>query len=173
MKEPPYLAARSILDKPLETPSIELFTELKWMMFPERVVYQKAILMYKVMHNLTPPYLTNIFKFSSEVHDRSLRSTSENLLYVPKSNTELYRNSLAYSGSKIWNSIPDNIRNATCLQQFRHKYLKWAASMNGTRRSFHLYLGIELTFYRCIYLKMYSFYFLQILLYVCIYVCTC
>ena len=121
-------AARSILDKPLETPSIELFTELKWMMFPERVVYQKAILMYKVMHNLTPPYLTNIFKFSSELHDRSLRSTSENLLYVPKPNIELYRNSLAYSGSKIWNSIPEYIRNATSLQQFRHKYLEWAAT---------------------------------------------
>ena len=76
--------ARSILDKPLETQSIELFTELKWMMLPERVVYQKAILMYKVMHNLTPPYLTIIFKFSSEVHDRSLRSTSENLLYISR-----------------------------------------------------------------------------------------
>ena len=49
-------------------------------------MYQKAILMYKVMHNLTPPYLTNIFKFSSEVHDRSLRSTSENLLYDLKPN---------------------------------------------------------------------------------------
>ena len=67
-------AARSILDKPLETPSIELFTKLKWMMFPERVVYQKAILTYKVMHILTPPYLTNIFKFSS---GRSLRSTQK------------------------------------------------------------------------------------------------
>ena len=46
-------AARSILDKPLEIPSKELFTELKWMMFPESVVYQKAILMYNVMHNLS------------------------------------------------------------------------------------------------------------------------
>ena len=26
---------------------------------------------------LTPPYLTNIFKFSSEVHDRSLKSTQK------------------------------------------------------------------------------------------------
>ena len=89
---------------------------------------QKAILMYKVMHNLTPPYLTNIFKFSSEVHDGSLRSTSENLLYVPKPNIELYRNSLANSRSKIWNSIPEHIKDATCLQQFRHKDLKWAAT---------------------------------------------
>ena len=30
-------------DKPMETPSVELFTELKWMMFPERVRYQTAV----------------------------------------------------------------------------------------------------------------------------------
>ena len=99
-------AARSILDKPIETPSVELFSELKWMMFPDRVIYQKAMLMYKIMHNLALSYLSNIFTLSSEVHERSLRSTTENLLYVPKPKIEHYRNSLAYSGSKIWNSIP-------------------------------------------------------------------
>ena len=119
-------AARSILDKPIEIPSIELFAELKWMMFPERVfrvMYQKAILMYKIMQDLTPPYLAYIFKLSKEVHDRTLRSTSENLLYVAKPNIELYRNSIAYSGSKIWNSIPDLLRNLTSLQPFRTGYL--------------------------------------------------
>ena len=100
------------------------------MMFPEWVVYQKTVLMYKVMHNLTSPYLTKIIKFYSKVNDTciSLRSTTENLLYVPQLNIEPYRNSLAYSGSKIWNSIPEHIRNGTSLQQFRHKYLEWAAT---------------------------------------------
>ena len=121
-------AARSILDKPIETPSEELFVELKWMTFPERVMYQKAILMYKIMHNLTPAYLTNMFTFSKEVHDRTLRSTADNLLYIPKPNIEHYRNSLAYSGSKIWNSIPNHLRNAVSLQQFRKGYLDWAAT---------------------------------------------
>ena len=121
-------AARSILDKPIETPSEELFAELKWMTFPERVMYQKAILMYKIMHNLTPAYLKNMFTFSKEVHDRTLRSTADNLLYIPKPNIEHYRNSLAYSGSKIWNSIPNHLRNAVSLQQFRKGYLEWAAT---------------------------------------------
>ena len=119
-------AAGSILDKPIKTPSVELFSELKWMMFPDRVIYQKAMLMYKIMHNLAQSYLSNIFTLSSEVHERSLRSTTENLLYVPKPKIELYRNSLAYSGSKIWNSIPEHIRNSTSLQQFRKNYLEWA-----------------------------------------------
>ena len=84
--------------------------------------------LYKIMHNLTPAYLTNMFTFSKEVHDRTLRSTADNLLYIPKPNTEHYRNSLAYSGSKIWNSIPNHLRNAVSLQQFRKGYLEWAAT---------------------------------------------
>ena len=72
--------------------------------------------------------LTNMFTFSKEVHDRTLRSTADNLLYIPKPNIEHYRNSLAYSGSKIWNSIPNHLRNAVSLQQFRKGYLEWAAT---------------------------------------------
>ena len=34
--------ARSVLDKPIVTPSEEHFAELKWMTFPERVMYQKC-----------------------------------------------------------------------------------------------------------------------------------
>ena len=54
-------------------------------------MYQKAILLYKIMHNLTPAYLTNMFTVSKEVHDRILRSTADNLLYIPKPNIEHYR----------------------------------------------------------------------------------
>ena len=120
-------AARSILGKPLETPSAEMFSELHWMTFPDRVDYQKAILMYKITHNLTPSYLSDLFQFTSEIHSRTLRSTSENLLYVPKPKIEVYRNTLSYSGSKIWNSIPENIKVSSSLEQVKRKYLEWSA----------------------------------------------
>ena len=116
-------AARSILDKPIDTPSSEMFAELNWMTFPERVNYQKAVLMFKIMHGLTPSYLHNLFQFTSEIHNRSLRSTSEDLLYIPKPQLEIYRNTLTYSGSKIWNAIPENIRNSDSLPHFKKKIL--------------------------------------------------
>ena len=50
-------AARLILDKDSETPSKELFSELKWQTFPERVKFLKAVMMFKTMNNLNPPYL--------------------------------------------------------------------------------------------------------------------
>ena len=94
-------AARCILDKDIETPSAEMFTELKWMKFLDRVQYQKAVMMFKIFHNLSPSYLQDLFHHTSEIHGRTLRSTTENLLYVPKPNIEQFRNSLSYSGSKI------------------------------------------------------------------------
>lgn len=123
-------AARSILDKPVETPSNEMFAQLKWMTFPDRVNYQKAILVYKIMHDLTPSYLQNLFQFTSEIHTRTLRSTAENLLYIPKPNCEIYRNTLAYSGSKIWNAIPESIKVSNSLPQFKQRYIKWLADQS-------------------------------------------
>ena len=118
-------AARLILDKNLETLSAKLFAELKWLTFPERVKFQKAVMMFKTMNNLNPPFIKNLFKFTNEIHDRCLRSASENLLYVSKPNCELYRNSLPYSGSKIWNSIPQDAKNSESVAIFKNRYLDW------------------------------------------------
>jgi len=46
-------AARVILDCDLYTPS----SELNWQTFSERVTYQKAILMYRIINNICPDYL--------------------------------------------------------------------------------------------------------------------
>ena len=115
-------AARCILDKDFDSPSEEMFAELKWMKFPERIKYQKAIMMYKISHNLAPKYLQELFQQTNDIHNRALRSTSDNLLYVPKPNIEQFRNSLSYSGSKIWNSIPENIKQSESLPLFKRQY---------------------------------------------------
>ena len=59
---------------------------------------------------------------------RSLRSTSDHLLYVPKPNIEQFRNSISYSGSKIWNSIPENIRLSDSIISFKKRYLEWSST---------------------------------------------
>ena len=92
-------AARCILDRDFDSPSYEMFADLKWMKFPERIKYQKAIMMYKISHNLAPitcKYLQELFQQTNDIHNRALRSTSDNLLYVPKPNIEQFRNSLLW-----------------------------------------------------------------------------
>ena len=63
---------------------------------------------------------------TTDIHQKALRSASDNLLYVPKPNIELFRNSLSYSGSKIWNSIPENIKQCDSVALFKKKYIEWS-----------------------------------------------
>ena len=121
-------AARLILERDFDAPSAELFAELNWMIFPERVKFQKAIMMFKSMNNLAPPYIGQLFQHTNEIHNRSLRSTAEDLLYVPKPKCETFRNSLAYSGAKIWNSLPVNVKSAKSIEQFKDRYIQWAST---------------------------------------------
>ena len=57
-------AARIILDKSIDTPSADMFSELSWVTFPDRVTYQKAVMMYKIFNNFTPSYLHENFTFT-------------------------------------------------------------------------------------------------------------
>ena len=102
-----------------------MFTELKWMTFPERVVYHKAIQMYKTFCGDAPDYLKNDFVFTSEIHSRLIRSSSNFQLYTPIPNTDLFRTLFIFSGTSIWNSIPEYIKTASSVKHFKSLYLSW------------------------------------------------
>ena len=72
-------------------------------------------MMYKSMNNLVPSYIGQLFHHTNKIHSHNLRSTSDDLLYVPKPN----------SGAKIWNSFPSNIKSANSVEQFKDRYIKW------------------------------------------------
>ena len=95
------------------------------MTFPERVIYQKAILMYKTINNLAPTYLQSKLIFTTDVHSIQLRSSEVQQIYMPKPLKELFRKSFIYSGSQIWNSLPSYIQKAISVKQFKTLYLKW------------------------------------------------
>jgi hypothetical protein len=118
-------AARLILDTSLDTPSSQMFKDLKWQIFPDRVNFHKAVLIYKSLNNLAPTYMKDLFQLNSEVHSYPLRCTDSNKLFMQKPKTEYFRHSLSYSGPIIWNSLPDNVRDATSLEMFKSRYMKY------------------------------------------------
>ena len=117
-------AARLILDADLLTPSKILFARLNWLPFPQRIQFHKAILLYKIFSNQAPEYLSDIFTPVSSIHSISLRSATDMQLYSPRPKTEILRKSFLYSGSKLWNSIPNHIKKAPTLSQFKSLYLQ-------------------------------------------------
>ena len=81
---------------------------------------QKAILMFKILNGLTPPYLSEMFTHSALFHDYGLRSSKMNLA-LPRSRTDFYRNSFAFTGAKIWNDLPNSVKEETSLKKFMSK----------------------------------------------------
>ena len=95
--------------------------------FEELVFINKAKVMFKVTHGLSPIYITEMFQIKDSKNNETmtLRSDSNKIFRTPKPKLNMFKNSLSYSGSLIWNSIPLEIRNANTIDSFVDKCLKW------------------------------------------------
>jgi len=85
--------------------------------------------MYKTVCRDAPDYLKSDFVFTSEIHSRLLRSSSNVQLYTLRPNTELFRfihrfHSI-FSGTLIWNYIAEYIKTASSVKRFKSLYLRW------------------------------------------------
>ena len=74
-------AARIILQADYMTSSTYMFEELGWQTIPKRLMYNKAVLTFKALNNLTPSYISNLLKPMSESHQLSLRVIMAFCLY--------------------------------------------------------------------------------------------
>ena len=111
-------AARIILRTDFHTPSERMFKELGWSSVPNRIKYNKAVLTYRALNNLTPEYISQCLQPMSQVHSLSLRSSENGSLYVPKSRTSLHSGSFSCSAPRQWNTIPQCVREADSLNCF-------------------------------------------------------
>ena len=81
----------------------------------KRLLYNKATLTHKALNGLTPKYITNMLTPNSGVHNKTLRSSVNDTLMVPRSRTSLYDKSFSVSALKYWNSLPTYIQIAPSL----------------------------------------------------------
>ena len=65
------MAARIILKANYTTPSADIFQRLGWMPVAKRINYNKAVLTYKVMNNLTPSYISDLLTPTALVCNRN------------------------------------------------------------------------------------------------------
>ena len=85
-----------VLNADFMTPSENMFKELNWLTFSNRV----CIIMYKTLISLASTYLTELFTSTSKFHDRGLRSIDNETVRVPYARTKYYENSFTVSGAK-------------------------------------------------------------------------
>ena len=115
-------AARVITKSSYNTNSSYLLNSLSWDNLFVRRTKQKANLMYKCVNKLAPNYLCNMF--TPRTLSFNLRDASQKL-YLPKPRTDYLERSFSYSGASLWKDLPEDIRTATSLRNFKRRIDKW------------------------------------------------
>ena len=105
------------------TPFKDLLIRDNSLSFHHRNIHQVAIEMFKVKHDLTPPFMKELFSFKK--NDQGTRSgdifTRPNVDSVKKGDR-----SLRSFGPIVWNvMLPESLKNCESLDDFKNKIKAW------------------------------------------------
>lgn len=85
--------------------------------------------MFKIFNGMTPRYLNDNFSARPRASVYNLR-TSQDDIAILRARTDYYRKSFAFTGAKIWNALPNDMKFELSYETFRNKLKS-------------LYLGID------------------------------
>ena len=73
--------------------------------------------MFKVLHDLAAVRFSIIFRNPCAANSYHLRN-ADNKLALPLPKTEFLKTSFSYNDARVWNSLPNEIRNCETLATF-------------------------------------------------------
>ena len=85
---------------------------------------KKLLMIHKIYYSQAPQYLTNI------ITKASTRYHSKNVI-IPKTNMDLYKSSLSFSGSILWNRLPNRIKTISSFNGFKIKLKEWISNQKN------------------------------------------
>ena len=121
--------ARIILEAPPVTPSKHMFQEVKWLPFDEIVKCKHVFSVYKSVTGNAPQYIQTMFTNIKDHSNYSLRSSSNNKLFVPRTHYK----SFSYTGVIIWNALPENTKKSGTFAKFKQLYIRKTLEENKYR----------------------------------------
>ena len=111
-------AARLVLKKRRRDHITPLLKELHWSPVKFRCQYKIATPAYRHFEWSLPPYLYS--SLCTYEPSRSLRSSNEKLLKIPKRNLKSFgQRSFSFMAPSLWNSLPATLKNVPTLSQFK------------------------------------------------------
>ena len=101
--------------------------------FEEIIFINKAKVMFKVFHGISPSYILEMFQIKGCNHEDTmpLRSDSNKNFKTPRPKLNIFKNRSSYSGFLIWNSFPGVIRNTNTIVSFVNKCSKWMKELRS------------------------------------------
>ena len=82
--------------------------------------------MYKVSRGDVPQYINDMFQERTpNENEPQWRSTSGQTFIPPRPNKEIFKQSIAYSGPIIWNSLPTSLRSVDNIKKIHSQFIIW------------------------------------------------
>ena len=91
--------------------SSPIFANLGILKLEDLIFLDNALFMHDYYSNQLPSVFSNFFKSVSEVHHYNTRLASKNKYYLPKARTNYGKFNIRFSGTKVWNSLEDDIKS--------------------------------------------------------------
>ena len=63
-------------------------------------------------NGIAPHYLSDCIDMHFDIHGYDTREAGSMNVYLPAVHEEMYRNSFLYLGCKLWNELPDFVKNS-------------------------------------------------------------
>ena len=111
-----YKRAVKIILLKSNSPLTSDFKKLNILPFDLRCRFNKGILMFKTMNNLTPSYLREKFPLNKTRYKTNI--------LIPRPRTDLFMTSFTYSGAKLWYELSDQLKNMHSLPTFKKAFFK-------------------------------------------------
>ena len=89
------------------------YASFTWLSVQARVTYKIALLCFKCYKLGVPTYLSSLLEQYRPT--RSLRSSSRDILTVPRSRTKITSRRFSLAAPSVWNSLPATIRAASSV----------------------------------------------------------
>ena len=74
--------------------------------------------MFKVLNGKAPPYLFELFSAIGENISFGLKGRKQNLT-LPLQRTDYGKKNFMYSGAKLWDGLPDHLKEHQTLRPFK------------------------------------------------------
>jgi hypothetical protein len=111
-------AARIIKQLPKSSHITPVLKGLHWLPISSRVDYKTILLTFKGLNGMAPNYIKDLLVPYNPC--RTLRSSNNNLLTVPKYRCKAYGSRMfEVRAPQLWNSLPIELRGMTSLEQFK------------------------------------------------------
>ena len=93
---------------------------LHWLPVKQRVHFKILLMTFKAIHDLSPQYSIDLITIM-QPNKYSLRSQNSIVLVPPKGKilATLGDRSLSAAAIKLWNNLPAEMRNITCINTFK------------------------------------------------------